>query len=77
MIYIKWRYIMEETVLKVSGMSCEHCVKAVKTAALSVAGVKKADVDLKGGKVALEYDGTKAALSAIKAAIEDQGYEVA
>jgi copper chaperone len=68
---------MEETVLKVSGMSCEHCVKAVKTAALSVSGVRKAEVDLKGGTVALEYDSARAALPAIKAAIEDQGYEVA
>jgi copper chaperone len=68
---------MEKTVLQVNGMSCEHCVKAVKTAATSIAGVKKADVDLKGGTVALEYDPAKAALSAIKAAIEDQGYEVA
>jgi copper chaperone len=68
---------MEKIVLQVNGMSCEHCVAAVKKAAASIAGVSNADVDLKSGKVALEYDSTKAALSAIKAAIEDQGYEVA
>ncbi|MDR1177441.1 MAG: copper ion binding protein [Spirochaetaceae bacterium] len=67
---------MEKTVLKVNGMSCEHCVKAVTRAAESLAGVKKAAVDLKGGTVALEYDPGKTALDAVKAAIADQGYEV-
>jgi copper chaperone len=68
---------MEKTLLQVNGMSCEHCVAAVKKAATSISGVSKADVDLKSGKVSLEYDSAKAALSAIKAAIEEQGYEVA
>jgi copper chaperone len=68
--------IMEKTVLKVEGMSCEHCVKAVTKAACSLAGVKKAEVDLKGGTVALEYDSAKTTLDEVKAAIVDQGYEV-
>jgi copper chaperone len=67
---------MEKTVLKVTGMSCEHCVKAVSGAAKALPGVAKADVDLKGGTVALEYDSAQTALQDIKAAIEDQGYEV-
>jgi copper chaperone len=67
---------MEKTVLKVNGMSCEHCVKAVTGAACSLAGVKKARVDLKDGTVALEYDPAQTALDAVKAAITDQGYEV-
>ncbi|MDR0389918.1 MAG: cation transporter [Spirochaetaceae bacterium] len=68
---------MEKTVLKVNGMSCEHCVKAVTGAALGLAGVKTAAVDLKAGTVALEYDPEKTALDAVKAAIVDEGYEVA
>jgi copper chaperone len=67
---------MESTVLKVDGMSCEHCVKAVTKAAEALAGVKKVKVDLKGGAVSLEYDPAKTPLQSIKAAIEDQGYEV-
>jgi copper chaperone len=67
---------MERTVVKVNGMSCEHCVKAVSMAAEALAGVKKAAVDLKGGTVTLEYDPEKTALDAIKAAISEEGYEV-
>jgi copper chaperone len=67
---------MEKTVLKVNGMSCEHCVRAVTKAAEALTGVKKAAVDLKGGTVALEYDPGKIALDAVKAAITGEGYEV-
>jgi copper chaperone len=66
--------LMEKTVIKVNGMSCEHCVHAVSRAAEAL-GVKAA-VDLKGGTVALEYDPEKTALDAIKAAITEEGYEV-
>ncbi|MDR3284784.1 MAG: copper chaperone CopZ [Treponema sp.] len=67
---------MEKITLKVNGMSCEHCVKAVTQAAKSLAGVQKVTVDLKAGDAAIEYDPAKTSLDAIKAAIEDQGYEV-
>jgi len=33
-------------VLKVEGMSCMHCVRAVKTAVSSLQGVGDVDVDL-------------------------------
>jgi copper chaperone len=68
---------MEKAVLKVDGMSCEHCVKAVTKAALSLKGVSKADVDLKAGTVTLEYEPSAAALDEVKAAIIEQGYEIA
>jgi copper chaperone len=67
---------MEKTVLKVSGMSCHHCEVAVTNAAKSIAGVKKAKVDLKAGIVSLEYDSAKAPLDSVKAAIIDAGYEI-
>jgi copper chaperone len=67
---------MENAVLKVEGMSCEHCVKAVKGAAES-AGAKNVIVDLKKGTAAFDFDGTQSVLGAIKAAIEEQGYDIA
>jgi copper chaperone len=67
---------MEKTVVTVTGMSCEHCVKAVTQAAQSLEGVKNVKVDLKAGTASLEYDPAKTTLAKIKAAIEDQGYEV-
>ncbi len=67
---------MEKTVLKVSGMSCEHCVKAVKGAVGALGGVESVAVDLKAGTVTVEYDPTKVTLGDVKQEIEDQGYDV-
>jgi copper chaperone len=40
---------MEKTVIKVDGMSCEHCVKAVTKATTALDSVKGVTVDLKRG----------------------------
>lgn len=66
----------EVRTLNVNGMSCEHCVKAVKGAAGALDGVGSVDVDLKGKKVTVEFDSGKVAVAQIKDAIEDQGYDV-
>jgi copper chaperone len=65
---------MEKTVLNVEGMSCEHCVKAVKDALQNL--TISVEVDLKAATVAVSYDPAKTTIAAIKAAIEDQGYEI-
>lgn len=67
---------MAKTVIRVEGMSCEHCVKAVTTAVGGLPGVKAVAVDLKGKTVTVEYDETKATIDRMKAEIEDQGYDV-
>ena len=67
---------MVKTILKVDGMSCEHCVKAVTKAAGSLPGVENVTVDLKAKTVAVEYDPDKSPLEKIKFEIEDQGYEI-
>jgi copper chaperone len=67
---------MEKTLLSVDGMSCEHCVKAVKTAVGALPGVKTVEVDLKKKTVNVEYDPAQSPLDKIKAEIADQGYEV-
>ncbi|MDR2952933.1 MAG: copper ion binding protein [Treponema sp.] len=67
----------EKTVFKVKGMSCEHCVKAVTNALNGLAGVKDAAVDLKGGTASFSFDPSAVTLDAVKAAIIDEGYEVA
>lgn len=67
---------METTVLKVEGMSCEHCVKAVTNAVGVLPGVSNVSVDLKGKTVTVQYDPAKTNLDKIHFEIEDQGYEV-
>lgn len=66
----------ESKVFNVEGMSCQHCVNAVKTAVSSISGVSRVDVDLAGKKVKVEFDQDKVGLEAIKEMIEDAGYEV-
>lgn len=67
---------MRTTVLKVGGMSCEHCVKAVKTAVGALPGIGSVSVDLKAKTVTVEHDPGVAPLETIKSEIEDQGYNV-
>ena len=67
---------MEKKVLKVKGMSCEHCVRAVTNALNAVSGLEDVTVDLNGGTVSFNYDSSSVSLAAVKAAIVDEGYEI-
>jgi copper chaperone len=67
---------MENTVVKVGGMSCEHCVKAVTNAVSALGGVASVRVSLEAGTAEVEYDSEKVTLSSIKDAIAEEGYEV-
>jgi copper chaperone CopZ len=61
------------TTLRISGMSCAHCTRAVFTALSGVPGIARADV--KVGSAESEHDGT-VTLDALKQAIETAGYSV-
>jgi copper chaperone len=67
---------METIVLRVEGMSCAHCERAVKTAVGALEGVANVAVDLEGKRVTVEFDAAKAGLEGIRAAIEEEGYDV-
>ena len=67
---------MTTTVLKVEGMSCEHCVKAVKNAVGALSGSGNVNVDLKAKTVTVEHDPNILPIDFIKSEIEDQGYNV-
>lgn len=67
---------MEKTVLKVKGMSCSHCEKAIKKAVGALNGVGEVTVDLKKKTVTVEYEVLKVSIDSIKNEIADQGYEV-
>jgi copper chaperone CopZ len=64
-----------ETVLHVRGMTCGNCARHVGDAVRAVAGVRTASVDLAAGTVLIAHAPTTD-LPAVKAAIEDAGYEV-
>ncbi len=60
------------TELKIDGMTCGHCVAAVKRALERVQGVGSADVDLAAGRARVDGD---AAVAALVAAVQDEGYQ--
>ncbi|MGH7503151.1 MAG: heavy-metal-associated domain-containing protein [Longimicrobiales bacterium] len=65
---------MSTTTLKISGMTCGHCVEAVRTALAKVDGVEDARVDLEGGRAVVEYDAGRTSPRALANAVMDQGY---
>lgn len=67
---------MASSVLDVTGMSCAHCEKSVKTSVGSLAGVNDVRVDIKIGQVTVQYDPDKVDLKTIQDTIEDQGFDV-
>ncbi len=66
----------EVQTLNVQGMSCQHCVHAVKSSVSALAGVDSVDVSLEKNLVTVGFDPSKSNLPAIKAAIEGEGYSV-
>jgi copper chaperone len=63
------------SILKVKGMSCQHCVMSVTKALNQLEGIKNVQVDLAKGEV--QFDNTKAVLmNQIEKAIEEAGYQV-
>lgn len=62
-----------ETTISISGMSCGHCVTAVRKALQSVPGVTITAVTI--GSAAVEHE-SAAMLAMAEAAIADAGYDV-
>ncbi len=61
------------TKLKVTGMTCQHCVGAVKKALEQVPGVENAEVSLEQAQALVTGDADAAALAT---AIKEAGYGV-
>jgi copper ion binding protein len=66
---------MDERTYTVTGMTCAHCVLAVREVVGEVTGVDALDVDLATGRLAVRGDGIDGA--AIAEAVVEAGYEVA
>ena len=66
---------MNETTLKVEGMTCNHCKAAVEGALTELDGVESAIVSLQDHRVAVIHN-DKISKRAMIEAIEEQGYDV-
>src|SRR5688572_10248289 len=59
----------------VTGMTCDHCVRAVTTEVQKIAGVTAVDVELDSGRVTVTSD-APVDEQAVRAAVDEAGYEV-
>ncbi|WP_126427117.1 copper ion binding protein [Brevibacillus marinus] len=65
---------MKTVTLQVQGMSCQHCVHSIESALKEIGAAGK--VDLASNAVEVSFDENRLSLEQIKAAIEEQGYDV-
>jgi copper chaperone len=59
----------------IEGMTCSHCVLSVREEVSEVPGVRAVEVDLGSGRVIIT--GENMSDEAIRAAVDEAGYEVA
>jgi copper chaperone len=68
---------MNNTRLKIEGMTCGHCVNAVEKALRNQTGVRNATVHLESGAAEVEYDPNQVAPEQLVAAVQEEGYSAA
>lgn len=67
---------MSSIEMKIDGMSCNHCVMAVKKAIESIDEVENAHVDLPGSSAVVTLKQNKDIKPALQQAVTDAGYVV-
>lgn len=67
---------MSTTTYTVQGMTCDHCVQAVRSEIEKIDGVTGVAVDLDSGSVAVESS-APVDDAAVRAAVDEAGYELA
>jgi copper chaperone len=68
---------MENATLKISGMTCQGCVRSVTRVLEALPGVEDVAVSLERGEARLRYDPARTGIPALRKAVEDAGYEAA
>ncbi len=64
-----------KTIIKIEGMSCMHCVAAVRTALEKLAGVTAVEVVLDKKLAEVEYDDTIVSCEDMIKAVGEQGFD--
>ena len=65
---------MKTFTLAVHGMTCEHCVKAVRRAIEAVPGVRETNVELAAGRATVKADGASVTTARLENAVGEAGY---
>lgn len=66
---------MENTVIKIQGMSCQGCVKNITGVLTALSGVASAEVSLEAAEARVAFDAQAVSRAALVAAIEDAGFD--
>ena len=66
---------MNETTIKVEGMSCGGCVKNVTGVLKALPGVEDVRVSLGGASPPVRHDPAKVSIDALRAAVEGAGFD--
>jgi copper chaperone len=67
---------MIKKILKIEGMTCQHCVDTVTEKVSMIIGVKKVMVNLEEKKVIIEFEESQTQLNKISTQIIEAGFEV-
>lgn len=66
---------MENTVIKIGGMSCQGCVKNITGVLSAMAGVSSAEVSLEAAEGRVTFDPQVVSRGDLVNAIEDAGFD--
>ena len=66
---------MENTVIKIQGMSCQGCVKNITGVLTALSGVASAEVSLEAGEARVSFDPQAVTRATLVGAIEDAGFD--
>lgn len=67
---------MDQVQLRVSGMTCTACEQRIQKALSRVDGVVRSSADHQAGQVRVVFDAARTSERAVRATIEQAGYEV-
>ena len=68
---------VQDVVLSVPDVSCEHCVKTVNGALGVLPGVEAVSTDIPMKEVHLRYDANQLSMARIEEVLDDAGYTIA
>lgn len=68
---------MESVTMKVTGMTCMGCVGSVTRVLETIPGVAQVEVSLEQAQARVRFDPTRVAPEALRAAVENAGYDAA
>jgi copper chaperone len=67
---------IQEVVLAVPDVSCEHCVKTINSALGVLPGVETVSTNISSKSVHLRYDSAQLSMEQIEATLDDAGYTI-